>query len=233
MKRTWWMNLLRPHYDALIVANGTPPPVAVFRALNEHCGKLIALDGGLNTLRQWKVVPSHVVGDLDSTTRPALTWSRKHGARVHLRPSQESADIDKGLQLCRKLGLKRVLLVAAEGDRLDHVINTLAAASVARGIEITLVTRRALVFVLRGKTSRECKIPEGHTISWFGLPEARGCTLEGVAWPFRRRRLKLGGFYSLSNFPAGSKVVARQEGGSSLLIISLRPKLSKTLLFKR
>ena len=232
MKRLWWLNLLRERYDALIVANGTPPPLAVFRALNERCGKLIALDGGLNTLRRWKTVPDHVIGDLDSTTQPALTWARKHGARVHSRPSQESADIDKGLQLCRKLGLKRVLLLAAEGDRLDHVINTLAASSVAKGIEITLVTRRALVFVLRGKTSRKCEIPEGHTVSWFGLPEARGCALEGVAWPFRGRRLTIGGFHSLSNFPAGL-VSARQEGGSSLLIVSLRPKMPKTLLFKR
>jgi thiamine pyrophosphokinase len=229
---TWWMDELHARYDALIVANGTPPPVAVFRKVQMRCDNLIALDGGLNIMQRWKVVPEHIIGDLDSATGPTLTWASKHDARIHPMPSQESADMDKGLYYCRLKQWKKVLILGAEGDRLDHVLNALSSCSAARGLEITYITRRALMFMLRGKARRVMKVPRDHAVSWFGMPEAMGCSLTGVTWPFRKRILRLGGFSSLSNLPNGEEVVAEQTKGCTLLIVSLKPKPPKTLLFK-
>ena len=193
----------------------------------------LAVDGGLNTLRRWRIAPDRVIGDLDSTTMPALSWASKHDARIHPRPSQESSDVEKGLELCKRMNWRRVLIVAAEGDRIDHVVNTLAVSAASRGLEITLVTRRALVFLLRGKAERVIDVPDRHTISWFGFPEAKGCSLSGVVWPLRARTLRLGGTSSLSNLCRKGEVRLTQTAGVSLLTLSLKPKPAKSLLFSR
>lgn len=230
---TWWLENLRARYDVLIVANGTAPLKAVYRALRPRCGTVLALDGGVGALRAIGDAPEHVIGDLDSMTRSDFDWASRRNTRIHPAPSQEYADIDKGLAYCRLKQWKRVLILGADGDRLDHVLNTLVVSGGAKGLDVTLVTRRSLVFILRGRATKALAVPDRHTVSWFGLPEAQSCTLSGVKWPFMNRRLRLGGKQSLSNLPAGEEVRVSQRSGVSLLIISLRPRPLETLLFSR
>ncbi len=229
----WWLKALPARYDALIVANGTPPKKAVYDLLRGRCDHIVTLDGGLRAFREWKEAPEHVIGDLDSMRRTDFYWASSHGARVHPMPSQERTDIEKGLWYCRLKQWKRVILLGADGDRLDHMLNSLSATNSAKGLYITLITQQALVFVLKGRAEHSMDVPKRHTISWFGFPEARGCTLEGVEWPLKRRTLKLGGMCSLSNQPVAETVTASQASGASLLMVSLRPTPAKRLLFSR
>ena len=231
--RAWWHSALRVRYDALFVANGTPPARATFEALRARCAEVIALDGGLRVLRRWQEPPRHIIGDLDSVTPADLLWAKRHRVRIHRRPSQESSDIEKGLAFCRARGMKHVLIAGVEGDRLDHVLNTLSACVEIKGIGITLVTRQSLILRLSGRAKCELEVPKTHTISWLGYPEARGCRLSGVAWPVANGILKLGGRASFSNLAREERVSAAQTSGVSLLIIGLRPEAGKRLLFSR
>jgi thiamine pyrophosphokinase len=212
-------------YDALLVANGTPLNRSLFNRLRRRAQLLVALDGGLNYFHKLGIVPDHVVGDLDSATSESLAWARNGGARVHPRPSVDEPDIAKGLKFCAKLGCRFVLLAGTAGERLDHVLANMQFASSVRGLEATIITNDVLLFPLRGRVTREFILPGNHTVSWFGLPEALGCSLAGVRWPFRNRALQVGGFHSLSNQPVDAKVVASQRKGRSVLIVSLRPEI--------
>jgi thiamine pyrophosphokinase len=220
--------MLDQRYDALILANGTPPPRDLFQILRKRCDKIIALDGGLNLLRRWSARPDDVIGDLDSAAASALKWAKRNGAAVHPQPSQESADIEKGFALCRNLKLKKVLVAGADGDALDHVLNAISVAAASRGLRLAFVTRSGVAHVLRGKVRVVLKIPRGHTLSWFGCPQAGPCTLHGVVWPFEGQMLKIGAFNSLSNLPVSGGVTLSQASGASLLVVSLRPKTAKT-----
>jgi hypothetical protein len=66
-------------------------------------------------------------------------------------------------------------------------------------------------------------LPIGHTVSWFAFPEAKGCKLTGVRWPFARRKLTADGFHSLSNEPVAA-IRLEQKSGRSVLAVSLFPQ---------
>jgi thiamine pyrophosphokinase len=185
---------------------------------------VIALDGGVETLFRSGIAPDHVVGDLDSAAERALQWAVKKSARVHRRPSPDKPDLAKGLDLCKRLRCRSVVVVGITGERVDHVLGALHFALAARGLQFTVVTNEVVLFPLRGRVRRSLSVPHGHTLSWFGFPQAQSCTLSGVRWPFARRKLSVDGFHSLSNEPKAKTVRLQQGSGRSLFIVSLHPK---------
>ncbi|MCX6600351.1 MAG: thiamine diphosphokinase [bacterium] len=211
-------------FDALLVANGSPPTRKLLRALAGRASCVIALDGGLAALFRCGIVPDHVVGDFDSAPERPLRWAVKNGAQLHRRPSADKPDFAKGLDLCKKLKCRRVVALGIAGERLDHVLSALHFSLSARGLDVTLATKEIVLFPLRGRVRRSLNIPRGHTLSWFGFPEAQSCTLAGVRWPFTRRRLAAEGFHSLSNEPKAKTVHLQQRSGRSLFVVSIRPQ---------
>jgi thiamine pyrophosphokinase len=218
------LNLFEKPFDALLISGGAPPRKGLLKSLCARADVLVAVDGGVNVLHRFNVIPQHVIGDLDSATPAALQWARRHGVRIHVRPQQDEPDIVKALDLCQTLKRRHVLVCGAGGERSDHVLVALQSGMLSK-LSVTLLTNDVVIFPLRGRVSRALPIPAGHTISWLGFPEARSCTLAGVRWPFRNRSVRIGGFYSLSNAPATDPVQIAQASGSSLLMISLRPQI--------
>jgi len=214
-------------FDALLVANGSPPARKLLRALADRTSCVMALDGGLEALFRCGIAPDHVVGDLDSAPARALRWAVKNGARVHHRRAADKPDFAKGLDLCKKLTCKRVVALGIAGERVDHVLSALHFALSARGLQVTIVTNEVVLYPLRGRVRRNLMIPRGHTLSWFGFPEAESCTLEGVRWPFAHRKLASDGFHSLSNEPAAAVVQLEQRAGRSVLAVSLCPQKTR------
>jgi thiamine pyrophosphokinase len=222
-------DLLGRHHDALVMANGTPPSKSLVLELRKRSRKLLALDGGLNVLRRWRLAPDFVVGDFDSVSHASLTWAERLGTKIVTLASQEQSDIEKGLAFCRKNKLRRILLTGIEGDAIEHVLNAVSSVTSIRGLHITIVTRRAIVLVLRGRVSTNLTVPAGHTISWLACPEAGPCILRGVKWTIEGRMLRTGGFNSLSNLPEAGPIELRQQRGNSLLVINMRKQRRRTV----
>lgn len=215
------LDFLREQYDALLIGHGTPLPRPLLRRLASRSRWIIALDGGANHLLRAGIRPHHVIGDFDSASPDALAWAKRREAKIHFRPAADEPDFAKGLRLCRRLGYRRVIAVGFAGGRVDHLLAALHFSSRIPGLELTLITSEIAAFPLRGRVVRDWPVPMGHTVSWFGLPRAGGCTLSGVRWPFVRRTLRADGFHSLSNEPVEPVVTLRQERGCSLFVISL------------
>lgn len=222
-RHAYQLTILRERYDALLIANGEPPSARLLRALLPRADRVIALDGGVNTLHRLRVKPSHVVGDLDSAQDSALAWARRQGASIIPRPAADEPDIAKGLAYCRRRGWTQVIVAGAAGDRVDHLLAAVSCAFQAARMQAHFITNEMAILPLRGRASGTLPVPPGHIISWTGFPEAGPCTLTGVRWPFTRRLLKLNGFRSLSNLPESPLVGYRQERGQSLLMVGLKP----------
>lgn len=218
-RREYYFGMLCDRYDALLVANGFPPQPALLRALRPRVERIIALDGGLNALLKMRIIPSHVIGDLDSAAPSALAWVQMHGGRIIRRPVQDQPDIAKGIAYCRDRGWTRLLICGAAGERLDHTLAALACAFTPR-MRIHFVTGDSVILPLHGRAAGTLTVPPGHSVSWIGFPAAGPCALQGVRWPFTRRILNTTGYQSLSNAPL-SLVRYRQARGQSLLFISL------------
>jgi thiamine pyrophosphokinase len=211
-------------FDALLVGNGLPPSRRLLRMLAGRTFCVIALDGGLEVLFRCGISPEHVVGDLDSAPARALRWAIRNGARVHRRPSADRPDFAKGLDLCRELRCRNLVVLGVTGERTDHVLSSLHFALAARGLSIMMVSNEVVILPLCGHVMRTVSVPREHTLSWFGFPQAELCSLAGVRWPFARRNLSASGFHSLSNAPRRNVVRLEQKSGRSLFIVSLRPQ---------
>lgn len=218
------LHLLPDSFDAMIVAGGSHPPRRLLRAVASRSRVYVAVDGGVRLFRLAGLTPHVVIGDLDSASRSDLEWALKSGSRILERREQITSDFEKALQYCAGKKLKNIAILAAEGNRVDHVLHSASRVFAFRSLRPLLVYSSSVAFVLSGKASRELLVAEGHHISWFGCPFAKGCSLEGVKWPFSNRSLELGRFQSLSNSPINSIVRASQRTGKSLLIVSLRPE---------
>lgn len=221
---SYYIDFLDDRYDALLVAAGTRPPSRLFRRLRKRTDKLIALDGGLNTLKVLGEVPHYVIGDLDSSTPAALEWAKKRNSRIITRSSQEKPDLVKGLEFCRKRKLRNIIVTGIDGDRLDHVVHCFTNSIFYSGLKITLLSARSALLPLSGRVRRRIELPPTHVISWLPAPYAGPCSMSGVKWPFDRRIMKTDGFYSLSNRPVSSVVHIEQQRGRSVLVVGLLPE---------
>ena len=101
---------------------GAPPP---FEAV-------IAVDGGLDAALAAGLVPTLLLGDLDSVTPAGLRWADEHGLPVMRHPADKD-DTDTALALAEivrtaDLAATDVIVLGASTiDRFDHVLGTLIA----------------------------------------------------------------------------------------------------------
>ncbi|MEA4907284.1 MAG: thiamine diphosphokinase [Anaerolineaceae bacterium] len=112
---------------AVIFANGELPDSASARALLEDEDVLIASDGGLGHLERIGLRPSVLIGDLDSVTPDQVERVRRQGGDVLQYPVEKNeTDLELAIQYALDNGFRRVLIMAALGGRLDHLLGNLS-----------------------------------------------------------------------------------------------------------
>lgn len=213
--------LLPERLDALLVAGGDAPARWQLEISASRSVNVVAIDGGLRHLRKLDICPQIVIGDLDSALPADITWARRRRAHVLLRAEQESSDLDKALHLCREKKWRNIALACVDGERADHFLYALSRSAKLRGVQVTLLLRRAVAFPLNGRVRREIRLGTGRTFSWFALPQAGQATLTNAEWPFRNRSLIIGEFQSLSNCSSDESIIVEQRSGRSLVIIPI------------
>ncbi|MGV3618986.1 MAG: thiamine diphosphokinase [Fimbriimonas sp.] len=168
---------------------------------------LLAADAGADHLVAHGFTPDRTVGDLDSLRTQGLPDVRKVA-------DQEHSDCDKLLALAQEMGVEEITLIGVEGDRLDHVLGTLASA-IKSSLRVRLALRRGLGWVLKG----DAAIPsiKGELISLMPLAVCEGASILGVEWPLRDVVLSPFGQVSLSNRAAGEEVQILLPTGAAAL----------------
>lgn len=173
---------------------------------------VLAADGGADRLLAIGIVPDRTIGDLDSlraTDLPNVEHDR----------DDEGSDCDKLLGLALRMGVEEITLTGIEGDRLDHVLGTLASAAKSP-LRVRLALRTGLAWVLKG----DFEIPTvpGQLVSLMPLVECRPVSILDVQWPLLDVTLTPFGQISLSNRAVGNRVRVRLGSGAAGLF-SLDP----------
>lgn len=209
----------KPHPTAIILANGDPPPLRLFRQLVETASSwggtplLIAADGAAQRLRELGWSPHLVVGDFDSLP-PALREEHGDSELLHV-PDQETSDIEKAVQVALDRGARRVLLMGTRGDRLDHWLTALSVMMAYHArVHIQLVDTRFVCEIVQG--SLVWRGRPGDTISLVAFQQAEGVSLEGVRWPLRGETLAPGS-RGVSNVMAADEARVSVRQGFLLL----------------
>jgi thiamine pyrophosphokinase len=108
--------------DALVCLNGILPSSDTFFFLRSQNLPILAADGAANSLRQQKIIPQYIIGDLDSLSADTDHWQQQKVQIVRV-DDQNSTDFEKCLEFALSQGWKNILVCGMHGGELDHTLN--------------------------------------------------------------------------------------------------------------
>lgn len=201
---------------ALLVIGGEAPPRAVLEPLFKTFGAVCAADSGLEVVHDWGLLPSLIVGDMDSLTRPELLSAYPEARIVRADRAKDETDTEMGLRLLAETGRYDVFLAGGGGGRLDHLLAVRALFDrTVRPREWW--TARERVVLVDGPF--EANLPTGTVVSVFPLARgARRMRSSGLRWPLDGLSWGPGDF-GVSNEASGG--ILRVEPGEGDLLVVL------------
>ena len=201
--------------SVLIVGGGQSPGRARLQTIAKGYDRIIAADGGLNTLLQADLMSAAVTGDFDSVSDESLQWVP--AGRRHHNPDQRTTDLEKAMLLALATGADRLGLACATGGRIDHTINAISMMKRYK-------PRADIVLYDAHGEARLASPPEvelegqvGDFVSLVPAPIARRLWSEGLRYPLEGLDLELGGRDGISNELTRTRARIRFESGSLLV----------------
>ena len=180
-----------PSQEIICIGGGRAPETGWLIGLIQQrnmCGPdtpIWAIDRGVNICHSANQVPAHLIGDGDSADSGAWTWAKESGAQVHtFPPEKDFTDTELALQIAAdQYTHPLVILTAAFGGRLDHLMSTASVAAHAP-IPCVLADERETLFYLHAGESLTvtCDTPP-RAISLLPFTEkCTGVTTHGLYW---------------------------------------------------
>jgi len=210
----------------IVVAGGEPPHHDA--ALSVPLGApVIAADGGLDHARALGLEVTTVVGDLDSVDEEEVAVASAAGARVVRHPvDKDASDLELALDEALLLQPNRILVLAGDGGRLDHLLGSLLLLATPRyaGVQIDSRIGAAGVHVIRGE--RVIPGEPGELISLLAMHgPAEGVTTEGLLYPLEGETLHPGSSRGISNvFLSQTARIHVERGVVAAVIPGSRPE---------
>jgi len=206
-----------PESSVLILGNGTYPPDKIRNRIVSSFSSIICADGGSRTAREMDILPTAIIGDLDSSNKKDLKYFADRNVRILHHTSQEENDLEKCLRYVFRRGYKRIGLLGFMGNRDDQSIATLQIAKkYCRRAEITFWSKTSEFFFLVGESHR---FPTflGQTVSLFGWPRAFGVSTRGLQFPLVAETLGEGS-RGASNSAVLDNVIIEITHGTLLIV---------------
>jgi len=181
---------------------------------------LVAVDGGAEALVRIGVMPSLLVGDMDSIAPETREVLEQQGVEVVLLPTaKDETDTEVGLRMLVDRGMDDITLYGAlGGPRLDHLVGNLLLLSAPWLAEVTvrLVDERHEVFLVKGDARFEGE--PGDLVSLLALtPEVEEVRTEGLKYALDGESLYQSAGRALSNVMTGRE--ARVTHGEGVLLL--------------
>jgi thiamine pyrophosphokinase len=186
---------------------------------------VICADGGARYLEDADMIPTLIVGDMDSLD--ATGQDRYHGLGVkfsrHPKDKNET-DTELALQEAFALEPSEVWIWGALGHRIDHSLANIAlmAQGIGRGIKVKLMDEWCEVFLITGHTVLEGEIGQTVSLLPFG-GKATGITLAGFEYPLTDAVMKIEAPYGISNRLKEKKGTIHVETGYLLAVRYFQP----------
>ncbi len=200
----------------IVVAGGGAPPVVA----SPPAGTVVAADGGVDVALALGLAVDVVVGDLDSASASGLAAAEAAGATIVRHPAEKDAtDLELACGEALALGARRLVVLGAEGGRLDHLLAGLLLLGAERyaGVEVDAVLGTARVYVIRDR--RELEGTPGELVSLLALHgPAEGVATEGLVYPLRGETLLAGSSRGVSNVFEGARARVSVERGVLLAV---------------
>ncbi|MBA3605763.1 MAG: thiamine diphosphokinase [Acidimicrobiia bacterium] len=217
----------------VVVITGATPlsrrAVAAVAALVDETGDagsgivLVAADGGLDHALAAGLRPTVLVGDLDSVTASGLAWASEHTTVVRHPVDKAATDTELAVAHAASMGPQRILLVAGQGDRIDHAVAALGALGAP---ELAAVGSLEAwggddeLRVVHGPGTATLDRPAGTTFSVLAMHgPCRGVTIANARWPLSDHDLQPLVGLGVSNQVAVAPVTVSVEHGIATVVV--------------
>ena len=177
---------------------------------------VIACDGALETCNSIGVVPTVVVGDLDSASPASVVAFAQQGGLVHRDESQNCNDLEKALEYAKEQGATSCTVFGATGGDVQHEWANLSACGAA-GFDITCLAPKATFRFFRTGKKYSIEMAAGQTFSLFALGEAKGITLQGAKFSLDDASLAFGS-QGVHNIAQASQVELVYSSGRLMMV---------------
>jgi thiamine pyrophosphokinase len=176
---------------AVIFANGLIADIESARRLLREDDFLIAADGGTRHLLRLGLIPSFIIGDLDSLNETEQKKVTTGGARVIRHPQDKNeTDFELAIHFALKEGYREILVIGALGGRLDQILGNLSVLTSPEFADLDLRVDDGLEEARFTRGRLEVNGTPGDTVSllpWGGV--VIGITTTGLRWPLKDETL--------------------------------------------
>ncbi len=169
---------------ALIIANGEDCSNELLNQLLEWNPFVLVLDGALDRVLMKGIKVDAVIGDFDSLNVSRLTVDDEQSIEWIVDESQETTDLEKGIEYLKSTDHKAINVVWSTGKRLDHSYNNLlTVAKHSVDYPICILDDYSKAYALPSRPKKFSKFYEaGAMISLLPITNVLGITTSGLKY---------------------------------------------------
>jgi thiamine pyrophosphokinase len=183
---------------------------------------VIAADRGLDHALALGLDVTLAVGDFDSASAQAVAAAEDAGVAIERYPTEkDSTDLELALDAAAALGPSRILVLAGEGGRIDHLLAAVLLLGSSRYAEVDVdaLVGGSSVHVVRGE--RRLAGTPGELVSLLAVGgRAEGVRTRGLAYPLTGESLEPGSSLGVSNVFEHELATISVEHG---VLLAVRP----------
>lgn len=205
---------------AIVLAAGDIPVPALLPPLLEGVQLVVAADGGLRHAAPLGLMPSLIVGDLDSV-EPALLAKYDRVSVEEHRADKDELDLELAMIAARELGAGPIRVLGAFGGRLDHTLAALLVGArwAEEGHRVSLHGGSHEAWFCTPRLPLELTLARGTIVSLLALRGPATLTSEGLRFVLQSTTLEFGVGLGMSNAVSGDRVLVRSESGVAALVV--------------
>jgi thiamine pyrophosphokinase len=208
-----------------VILHGDPPEDAVLERLR-GCDAVIAADGAAQELLRAGIVPTVIVGDMDSLDPDTQRWADSMGVEWERHPAEkDETDGELAVKRALAMGATRVVLVGLHGGRTAHFLanlRMLRRLHEARVDAVALGHGEELRFVAAGE-DLDLTGAAGRPLSLVPINGDAVVSLQGTRYDGDRIILEALGTRGISNVVTGKAAAVRVHEGTVLLVLEPSP----------
>ncbi len=205
---------------AIIFVNGDLPNLDATRQILRPDDFIIAADGGTRHALALGLLPSIVIGDLDSLDSGNRHLLKEGGTEIiAFSPDKDETDLELALDYAIDAGYKQIRLIAALGSRLDHTLGNLSLltdGSLAE-LDVRIDDGAEEVFFTRDQAKIHGRIGDIVSLIPWGNP-VTGIFTEGLRWQLSNEALYPHKTRGISNEMVAEVAQVKIESGLLLVI---------------
>lgn len=185
----------------LITAGGDITNQEVFLEEYVKADIRIAVDSGIEFYCRYKKMPDIVLGDFDSISEKGRRFIKEEKIETSSFPQEKDyTDLELGIDFLKEKGCRKIVVLGAVGDRIDHSLANLfmMVHFYKLGISVKLKNNLMKVQVLEGEIEikKNYKFLSVVPVSQEGIE----LTLEGFYYPLKNHPVEMGSTLAVSNY---------------------------------